>query len=131
MERERQIILRSEEKPRRREKEEELAWLCRCFGFEDGDLGQRFLLEILKAEQKEKGMRSLALSSKMHVTRGGAVYHLNRLMESGLVVRKGREYELRAPNLEETLEEIEEDLLRMMKRMRGIAKELDEELGLK
>ncbi|MBU1197258.1 hypothetical protein KJ765_01970 [Candidatus Micrarchaeota archaeon] len=125
------ITIRRIERPRRSTPEDELDWLCKCFGFsEQDDLRKHILQEILEAERQERGVRSHNISIKMHVTRGGAVYHLNKMIESGLIVRNGREYELRGQNLEQTLEEMEEDMLRMFKRMRNIAKELDEDMGL-
>ncbi len=123
-------MVRAIERPKRRDPEDELRWLCQCFGFEPGDPRVEILREIVAAEKNEQGVRSTVISTNLQITRGGAVYHLNRMIESGLIVRKGHEYQLRATSLEETLEEVEEDMLRMFKRMRQIAKELDQDLGL-
>lgn len=130
MEGERAISLHSVERPRKRGAEDELEWLCKCFGFDAQDPRSDILRVLLKAERKDEGVRSVVISQKMQLTRGGAVYHLNRLIETGLVVRRGRQYELRAPNLEETLEEMEEDIVRMFRRMREIAKDVDTQMGL-
>lgn len=127
---ERQIMVRTVERPHSRKPQQELAWLCESFGIAPNDPRREILQEILKAERSDQGVRSVVISQKMNITRGGAVYHLNRMIETGLVVRNGRQYELRAQNLEETIEEMEEDMVRMFRRMRSIAKELDEEFGL-
>ena len=126
------LIVRSVELPQRKNFENDFEWLCECLGLtsgEKGDLAPVIFRQIVESEKSGRPSKSIVISRKFKVTRGGAVYHLNRLIETGLVVRHGREYELRAANLTETMDEVEEDMLRMFKRMKQIAREMDEELG--
>ena len=95
------------------------------------ELGAEILKEILRAESKGGIIRSISISKKMRVTRGGAVYHLNKLMASGLIVRRGRDYELRGQNLSDTVEEMEQDMRRFFRQIRRMADEIDSELGMK
>ncbi len=128
------LTVRSLELPQRKDFDSDFEWLCECLGLSEGgkgDLAPEIFRQIVEAEKKGRPARSIVISRKFKVTRGGAVYHLNRLIETGLVVRHGREYELRAGNLSETMGEVEEDVLRMFKRMKQIASEMDEEMGFK
>ncbi|MFH1199576.1 MAG: hypothetical protein V1708_00755 [Candidatus Micrarchaeota archaeon] len=126
------LVVRNVEQPARKNFNSDFEWLCECLGLTEGgkgDLAPVIFRQIVEAEKTGRPARSIVISRKFKVTRGGAVYHLNRLIETGLIVRHGREYELRAGNLTETMDEVEEDMLRMFRRMRGIARELDEEMG--
>ncbi len=129
----RQITLKRVERPSKKGFERELERFCEAFGIspENDSLSRDILREILKKESSgREGIRSIIISRKMHVTRGGAIYHLNRLMDTGLIVRRGRQYELRGQNLRDTVEEMEEDMRRLFKNMRRMAAEIDEELGI-
>ncbi len=126
------LVVRNVELPARKGFNSDFEWLCECLGLtsgEKGDLAPEIFRHVVEAEKKGRHARSIVISRKFKVTRGGAVYHLNRLIETGLIVRHGREYELRAGNLSETMDEVEEDMLRMFKRMKQIAHEMDEQLG--
>lgn len=128
-----QITIRRVNRPARRSLDGELEWFCRSLGISGGsdELGAEIIKEILRKESKGGGIKSIAISKKMRVTRGGAVYHLNKLMASGLIVRRGREYELRGQNLSDTVEEMEQDMRRMFRHLRRMATEIDGELGMK
>jgi hypothetical protein len=129
-----QITVRRIGKPDRKGFEGELDWFCRALGMSEqkDDLGAGILKEILRRERKGGGgIRSISISRKMRVTRGGAVYHLNKLMQTGLIVRRGREYGLRGQNLSDTVEEIEQDMARTFRLIRRMAVEIDGELGIR
>ncbi|MEW6329408.1 MAG: ArsR family transcriptional regulator, partial [Candidatus Micrarchaeota archaeon] len=81
--------------------------------------------EIVKANYRHRPLSSTKLCEGKGVTRGAIVYHLNKLMQSGLVIRRGRAYYLRAANLSRTLEEVEEDALRTLRRARRISEDID------
>jgi hypothetical protein len=50
-------------------------------------------------------------------------------MQNGIVIKQGRKYFLRSSSLDETMEELEQDMLRRMKKLRELAKHIDKELG--
>jgi hypothetical protein len=53
---------------------------------------------------------------------------MNTFVRNGIVIKQGRQYVLRGENLDRTFEELEFDMLRRMRRMRELAKRLDEEM---
>ncbi|MEK6843587.1 MAG: hypothetical protein AABY04_03800 [Candidatus Micrarchaeota archaeon] len=128
-----QITIKRLERPSIKNLQGELDAFCNSIGIptDDQSVAKDIFKEILEKESKRKagGIRSITISRKIHVTRGGAVYHLNKLMETGLIIRKGREYELRGQNLEETVEEMENDMLRMFRMIKKMAAEIDDEMG--
>lgn len=129
-----QIILRKVDRPAKHNFDSELEMFCEAFGISgenEKNISKDILEEILRKESRNgEGIRSIVISKKMRVTRGGAIYNLNKLMESGLIIRNGRDYELRGQNLHDTVEEMEEDMLRMFRQMRRMAQEIDKELGI-
>ncbi|MBI5051405.1 hypothetical protein HZC08_01470 [Candidatus Micrarchaeota archaeon] len=66
--------------------------------------------------------------SKAIWTQGAVVYHLNIFIGSGIVIKQGRKYFLRSASLDETIEELEQDILRRMKKMRELARDIDEKM---
>ncbi|MEM3400021.1 MAG: hypothetical protein QXP42_04290 [Candidatus Micrarchaeia archaeon] len=125
----REIIVRDFDAPARRDLEDEIEWLLSSLGFEGEEEGNEVPRGIfrclLEASYKGMGVSSIELCKESKVTRGAVVYHLNRFIKRGVVVRRGREYYLRRLTLRDTLEEIEEDILRMMRRMIKVADEID------
>jgi len=108
---------------------EALGIICECFGIdpEKDKLAYEIFKEIMEARKGEHGVRTIEITRKIHVTQAAVVYHMNTFMRDGLIVKEGREYRLRGRNLDQTFDELEQDMLRRMKRMREIAKRLDEE----
>ncbi|MFH1443480.1 MAG: hypothetical protein ABIG96_05585 [Candidatus Micrarchaeota archaeon] len=129
-----QITVRRMERPAKKALEQELEAFCNSLGMatDENSVAKNIFREILQKEQKGKegGVRSIVISRKMQLTRGGTVYHLNKLMESGLIVRRGREYELRGQSLQDTVDEMEDDMRRMFKMIKRMAVEIDEEMGI-
>ena len=50
-------------------------------------------------------------------------------MSSGIVVKEHNKYRLRSASLQKSMEEIREDIDRIMEQMIKIAREIDEKLG--
>jgi len=124
-----QIIIRKLERPLEESLEKEIEWLCQCLGLSTAD--ERLPIDIFKTllmrAYQGQPVSSTTLTKGKNVTRGAIVYHLNRFIQSGLVVRRGREYALRDRTLTRTLDEVEEDFLRFLKKMREIAEKIDTE----
>ncbi len=127
-----EIRVRRLEKPLRRDMGEEIEWICRALGFSDSeeDTSPTIFREVISASLKNRQVGSTKVSKKVDITRGGVVYHLNHMIESGVIVREGRAYRLRCTTLERTVGEMEEDTLRMFKRIKEVAREIDEEFGI-
>ena len=90
----------------------------------------RVFIELLKAAKKKRPISSDELAYRLGLTRGTVVHHINRLVESGIVVHEGRRYFLRVDRLEKLIIELRKDLLRTCDDLQEIAKEIDAGLGL-
>ncbi len=121
------IILQRKEPPYEKDPEAALRWLVTVLG-----VPERFaetyaeILERIALEGKSSGVLAEELGEK----RTSLVYHINKLISMGVLVRRGRNIELRASSFERTVSEIEEDVLRLLRTMKAIAREIDEALGL-
>jgi len=106
----------------------EIDWMYQCLGLGDERdiVGSLIFREILIANREERGISSRELMFKCNVTQAAVVYHLNLFMRTGLLVKEGRIYYLRAKNLERTLEEIENDLARRFDILKRIGRKIDE-----
>jgi predicted transcriptional regulator len=127
------ITIVSSRKPRRN-LNDELQWFGNSLGLfslRDKDRSCfRLFIELLKAAKAHQALSSDALSERLKLTRGTTVHHLNKLMETGIVVREGNRYILRVDNLEYLIEELRRDSDRMFHDLQKIAKEIDGFLGL-
>jgi predicted transcriptional regulator len=123
------IVIRAVEKPVYKEPDDIIRWFCEALGLTSGDQKSGIEVELLKrflaAAANNTGISSSEIRLPSNVARTTVIYHINRFMESGLVVKKGRKYYLRAPELSTAIEEIEYDIEREMRRMLDTAKEFD------
>ncbi|MBI2079802.1 hypothetical protein HYT84_03485 [Candidatus Micrarchaeota archaeon] len=126
----REIAIREIDKPSVDDLDNEIEWICQCLGLSEreDDLAADIFKELLHATKEREGISTKEIKEKKHVTQGAVVYHLNIFMSSGVVIKQGRRYFLRSSSLDETIEELEQDLLRRMRKMRELAKEIDEKL---
>ncbi len=127
------ITIVSARKPRRN-LNDELQWFGNSLGLfslRDKDRSCfRLFIELLKAAKAHQALSSDALSVKLKLTRGTTVHHLNKLMETGIVLKEGNRYILRVDNLEFLIDELKKDYERMFSDLQKVAKEIDGFLGL-
>lgn len=90
----------------------------------------RVFVELIKAARKGQTLSSDEIANRSHLSRATVIHHLNKLIESGLVIADNNGYILRVENLEELVEEVKRDLNRVFEDLRIMAEDLDEELGL-
>jgi predicted transcriptional regulator len=104
-----------------------IRWFCRVFGLStEGDsLEEQIFRNFVEAAYTNKGLASSELKLDTTLSRSTVIYHLNRFIEAGLLVKHGRRYSLRASELSKAIEEIEYDINREMSRMLDTAKEYD------
>lgn len=121
-------------KPTQKNINQELQWFgssLGLFGLRDKDKSCfRIFIELLKSAKNNKAMSSDELAKHLNLSRGTVIHHINRLMESGIVVNDHKKYLLRVENLQMLVEEIEEDIRRGCKDLREIAQDIDTQLGL-
>ncbi len=113
-----------------------IKWFCMAFGLEnessaDQGIEEELLGKFIAAAYSDKGISSSEIKLKNKIARSTVIYHLNRMMEAGLIVKRGRQYYLRATDMYRSIEEIEYDLEREMMRMLDTAKEFDRLMAVK
>lgn len=123
------IVIRAVDKPKNADPDLLINWFCEVLGLtneEDKDsIEAELLKKFLTAATNDSGISSSEIKLKEPIARTTVIYHLNRFIESGLVVKEGRKYYLRAQALSPAIEEIEYDIDREMQRMIDTAKEFD------
>ncbi len=125
----RQIIIRYISVPSREESvDDDIDYIYQCLGLGDerDDVGKAVFRAIVKSSMRGSGISSRDLMQLNEVSQAAVIYHLNHFQRSGLVVKDGRNYFLRAPTLEQTLEEMENDVRRRFEHLRGVARKLAE-----
>jgi len=121
-------------KPSEHNVNHELQWLgssLGLFNLRDKDKSCfRIFIELLKSTKADKPLTSDELAARLDLSRGTIIHHINKLMESGLVIHEGNRYILRVDNLKTLIEEVEKDIKRACDDLKDVAKEIDERLGL-
>jgi predicted transcriptional regulator len=119
-------------KPAEQDLNHELQWLgssLGLFNLRDKDKSCfRIFIELLKAAKVRIALSSDELAYKLGLSRGTVVHHINRLLDSGIVVHEGKKYLLRVNNLRSLVDEVEKDLLRTCHDLKEIAEDIDEKL---
>src|SRR3989344_8139334 len=128
------ITIVSVRKPSDSNVNHELQWLgtsLGLFNLRDKDKSCfRLFIELLKSAKNKELLTSDELALKLHLTRGTIIHHINKLMESGLVVNERNAYTLRVDSLKSLIEEMEKDIKRATEDLKEIAKDIDGRLGL-
>ena len=130
------IRLRIVHKRRPREDSEsgDFEWLCSSMGFcepIDRDKTATNIIRLLiKNSKKCSGLRSDDIAENVGKSRGATVNHLNKLIGSGLIVKRKNTYLLREDSLENTIREVRRDIERMFEDLESVAKKIDESFGI-
>ena len=119
-------------KPVRNELNEELQWVgasLGLFNLRDKDRSCfRIFVELLKSSKRGEGLSSDEIAFKSGLSRGTVIHHINKLIESGLVIVEERKYILREAKLEPLIDEVEKDILRSLDGLRAIANDIDKKM---
>ncbi len=123
------IVIRAVDRPAYKNPDEFIRWLCEALGLsnpnEKGSIEAEILKRFIVAAASNTGISSSQIALEPKVARSTVIYHLNRFIDSGLLVKKGRLYYLRAQELSTAIEEIEYDINREMMRILDAAREFD------
>ena len=122
------IIIRTVEMPAAKKPDDIIKWFCEVLGIaagSDSDVEERIFRAFAYAAQTNSGISSSDITLRQGLARSTVIYHLNRLIDMGLITKKGRRYYLRATNMARMVEELEYDLDREMNRMLNVAQEFD------
>jgi len=121
------IIVRN--RPPKRQVNEELQWFgdsLGLFNLRDKDKSCfRIFLEIIKAAKHGKPLTSDELADKLDLSRGTVIHHINRMIESGIIIHQDNRYMLRVDNLTQLVQELRKDIDRTVDDMREIAEDID------
>ena len=133
--REQRITIIRSSHPRRRNINDELLWFGHSLGlFSERDKDSslyRLFVELLKSGRQQQAITSDELAYRLGLSRGTVVHHLNKLLESGIIVAERNRYVLRVQNLEILVDELRKDIKRTLDSMKEIARLIDGELGLR
>ncbi len=126
-------IIRSE-RPVDRNVNEALQWFgtsLGLFNLRDKDKTCfRVFIELIKAAKRQEPISSDDIANKLGISRATVIHHINKLVDSGLVVVDRNKYILRVSNLRALVDELSKDTERTLNDLREIAKEIDRSLGL-
>jgi len=113
--------------PANKNQDEILEWMCECLGLGDehDELANEIFKQLVLASRERTGVSTRQIKDKAQVTQGAVTYHMNVFIRSGVVVRQGRMYYLRAPTLDDTLSELEQYMVRRMERLRELARRME------
>ena len=121
-------------KPTQKNVNQELQWLgssLGLFNIRDKDKSCfRIFIELIKNAKRGIPLSSDQLADRLTLSRGTVVHHLNKLLDSGIVIEAERGYILRVSNLRDLIDEVEKDLERTLNELRDMAGEIDKSLGL-
>lgn len=113
---------------------EELQWLgdsLGLFNLRDKDKSCfRVFLELIKAAKQSKSLTSDDVAEKLGLSRGTVIHHINKMMESGIIIHTDNRYMLRVDNLTQLILELRKDIDRTIDDMKEIAGDIDRWLEL-
>ncbi|MDE1811099.1 MAG: hypothetical protein KGH66_03595 [Candidatus Micrarchaeota archaeon] len=121
-------MIRFVERPDTSDSEAMIKWFCNVLGLSDEkgeSIEEQMLREFADAAYKNEGLSSAEITLDTPIARSTVIYHINRFIDTGLVVKRGRKYYLRASEMSKAIEEIEYDIEKEMHRMLDTAKEFD------
>ena len=112
---------------------EELHWISQALGlFNERDKEKschRIFVELIKAKKDSKLINSQDLADRSHLSRATVLHHLDKLIESNIVMEREHEFELIDSNLNSIILRLKNEMNDFMEEMEKVSKKLDEELG--
>jgi predicted transcriptional regulator len=112
----------------------DIEWVCNSLGFltlrDQDKTASRILNALIQSAGEGKGLTSEELTQLVEPTIGSVIYHLKRLMKAGLVVKLDSTYELRMNSFFKTIDEIEREIVSILRDIKKIARDIDNTVGL-
>ena len=128
------ITIMNVRRPSEKNINQELQWLGNSLGLfnlRDKDKSCfRIFIELLKATKRKMPVSSDELALRLNLSRGTIIHHVNKLMDSGIVVPDKRGYILRVDNLKSLIDAVEKDVRRACDDLRDVAEDIDNRLQL-
>jgi predicted transcriptional regulator len=112
---------------------QELQWLGNSLGLfnlRDKDSSCfRVFITLVKRAKRNTPVTSDDVANRLNLSRGTVVHHLNKLRESGIVVKERNGYLLREANLQDMIKDLQRDMEGVFSQLKDVAKEIDGKLG--
>lgn len=129
-----QIIIKKIRSPAPGKLDDDIDYLCKSLGYfsqrdKNDSAGKIFRLLVRETCAPECCLTSDEIAEKLNLTRGAIVHHLNSFIDAGIVIKEHKRYRLRSASLQKSIEEIREDIDRLLEQMIKIAIEIDKKLG--
>lgn len=113
---------------------EELQWFgdsLGLFNLRDKDKSCfRVFLELVKAAKHGTPITSDEMAEKLHLSRGTVIHHINKMIESGIIIHQQNKYMLRVDNLSQLIEELRKDAERTLSDLKEVAEDIDKWLEM-
>lgn len=118
--------------PIERNLEADISWVAASLGFlgkrDQDKTALKILTALIRALPNGEGLTSDELADIVKPTRGSVVYHLKKLINTGLVVKINSKYQLKQRSLGKTIDDFESELKIVINDIKSIANEIDKNL---
>ena len=91
----------------------------------------RIFIALVHDMKSSRGLSSDEIAIMTGLTRGTVIHHLNKLMDSGLILSAENKYFLRVNSLEELVDEVKQNVLKSLDNLKLIGSHIDSQVGLK
>jgi predicted transcriptional regulator len=112
---------------------QELQWLGNSLGlFNQRDKDSscfRVFITLVRKTRRNEVLSSDEIAERLQLSRGTVVHHLQKLIDSGIVVREKGGYLLRENRIESLVKHLQRDMESMFSELKEVAKEIDDRLG--
>jgi predicted transcriptional regulator len=129
-----QIVLINLEKPREKDPEKDLHWLCDSFGLSSGrdleNTANQIVMTLIDQIAENERVSSEMIADILGINSSRVNHHVRNLIKSGLVYRKKRLLFLRGGSLKAAVHEMRKDSDRIFDELEAIASEIDRQKGL-
>ncbi|MGM5484210.1 MAG: winged helix-turn-helix domain-containing protein [Nanobdellota archaeon] len=113
---------------------EKLMWLggsLGLFGIRDKDKSCfRIFIELLKQSRRGVPISSDNIAENLNLSRGTVIHHINRMIESGIIISKNNRYYLRISSLSSLVDKVKEDIEKQLDEIKDVAKDIDNALEI-
>ncbi|MFH1649609.1 MAG: helix-turn-helix domain-containing protein [Candidatus Woesearchaeota archaeon] len=108
---------------------EKLLWLGGSLGlFNQRDKDKSCFRVFITLVKEKEGVTSDQIADQLKLTRGTAVHHLNKLMESGIVIRERNIYHLRGDSVQDVIAHVERTMNKALEDLKQTAEEIDKSM---
>jgi|SRR3989338_5825779 len=129
-----QFIVKKLREPTDKQLEGDIEWICHSLGFvtprDQDKTAFRILKALVKSAKEGNGLTSEELAEEVEPTIGSVIYHLKRLMKSGLVVKMNSTYQLKMQSLMSTINGMQKEVNMVMEDIKRVAQDVDDKVGL-